>query len=237
MPAPVLDERLGDRSGHSGVLRHRPHDLVLRAVQRHTTQRWVMLYVKQWLKAPAPTPRRAVGAARWVTPQGSAISPLLANLFMHYAFDVWMSRTYAQIRFERYCDDAVIHCATDTQAQQIRDALAARFTNVGLELHPTKPRLPTARKTDGARSGPARPWSSPLGVHLLSADDPEQAPANLLGSSRPSVGRQSKPSGERSDGGGWDAAPPWNSTRSHDGSTPSCPVGSTTTETSTSHSW
>jgi RNA-directed DNA polymerase len=118
-----------------------PHDLVLRAVQRHTTQRWVMLYVKRWLKAPLQHPDGQLEQRDRGTPQGSAISPLLANLFMHYAFDVWMSRTYAQVRFERYCDDAVIHCATETQARQIRDALAARFTEVGLELHPDKTKI------------------------------------------------------------------------------------------------
>jgi RNA-directed DNA polymerase len=118
-----------------------PHDLVLRAVQRHTTQKWVMLYVERWLKAPLQHPDGRLEQRDRGTPQGSAISPLLANLFMHYAFDVWMSRTHPQHRFERYCDDAVIHCDTEAQARQIRDAVAARFSTVGLELHPDKTKI------------------------------------------------------------------------------------------------
>ena len=70
------------------------------------------------------------------TPQGSAISPLLANLFMHYAFDAWMARTYPAVTFERYCDDAVVHCRSKAQAEYIRDKIAARLAECGLELHP-----------------------------------------------------------------------------------------------------
>src|SRR5438046_9390504 len=70
------------------------------------------------------------------TPQGSAISPLLANVFMHYAFDAWMVREFPNIPFERYCDDAVVHCGSERQARQVRDATADRLAQVGSELHP-----------------------------------------------------------------------------------------------------
>jgi RNA-directed DNA polymerase len=66
---------------------------------------------------------------------------LLANLFLHYAFDAWMVREYPAVTFERYCDDAVVHCGSERQARQIRDAIAARMTQVGLELHPDKTRI------------------------------------------------------------------------------------------------
>lgn len=75
------------------------------------------------------------------TPQGAAISPLLANLFMHYAFDVWMQREFPGIRFERYCDDVVVHCVSERQARFVWDAVARRLAQVGLELHPDKTRL------------------------------------------------------------------------------------------------
>jgi hypothetical protein len=83
---------------------------------------------------------------------GSAISPLLANLFMHYAFDVWMARTFPQNSFERYCDDAVIHCETEGQAQRIQAALAVRLADVGLELHPEKTKIVYCPQ-DGRRPG------------------------------------------------------------------------------------
>src|SRR6266542_2621668 len=75
------------------------------------------------------------------TPQGSAISPVLANLYLHYAFDVWLAREFPAVTFERYCDDAVVHCGSEVQARQVRDALAVRLAQVGLELHPTKTKI------------------------------------------------------------------------------------------------
>ena len=82
------------------------------------------------------------------TPQGSAISPVLANLFMHYAFDTWLVREFPAVTFERYCDDAVIHCGSEGQARQVRDALAARLAQVGLELHPDKTRIVYCKDAD-----------------------------------------------------------------------------------------
>lgn len=72
------------------------------------------------------------------TPQGSAISPLLANIFLHYAFDRWMEKNFPSIGFERFADDAVVHCTSEAQALAIRAAIAQRFSEVGLELHPEK---------------------------------------------------------------------------------------------------
>ena len=97
-----------------------PGDLVLRAVKHHSREPWVLLYVKRWLEAPLQLPIGTVSERTMGTPQGSAISPLLANLFMHYAFDAWMARTYPAVTFERYCDDAVVHCRSKAQAEFIR---------------------------------------------------------------------------------------------------------------------
>lgn len=115
-----------------------PWDLILTAVEHHTDQRWILLYVRRWLAAPIQQPDGGLVERDRGTPQGSAISPLLANLFMHYAFDAWMAREFPSISFERYCDDAVVHCGSERQARMVRDAIATRLAQVGLELHPEK---------------------------------------------------------------------------------------------------
>ena len=98
------------------------HDLLMRAVAHHTDERWVLLCIERWLKAPM-TMRDGTDAPRETrTPQGSPISPLLANLFMHYAFDKWMDREHPGCPFERYADDVVVHCDTEQQARQLGPA-------------------------------------------------------------------------------------------------------------------
>jgi len=117
------------------------HDLVMKAVARHTDQRWILLYVQRWLQAPMRHADGSVAARDRGTPQGSAISPLLANLFMHYAFDAWMGRTFPTVAFERYCDDVVVHCTSQRQALFVKDSIARRLAECGLELHPDKTRI------------------------------------------------------------------------------------------------
>jgi RNA-directed DNA polymerase len=117
------------------------HRLVLKAVAHHTDQRWILLYVQRWLSAPVQQPDGALVARDRGTPQGSAISPLLANLFLHYAFDAWMRRTFPSVPFERYADDAVAHCRSRAQARYVQDAIAARMVECGLQLHPDKTRI------------------------------------------------------------------------------------------------
>ena len=127
-----------------------PWDLVRKAVAHHISpgQRWIVLYVERWLKAPLQHADGTLVARDRGTPQGSAISPLIANLFMHYAFDAWMAREHPGIRFERYCDDAVVHCASEKQARHMRAAIAARLAEVGLELHPGKTRIVYCKDAD-----------------------------------------------------------------------------------------
>ena len=120
-----------------------PWDLVVKAVQANVTheQRWIVLYVKRWLAAPIVMPDGRQQARGEGTPQGSAISPALANLFMHYAFDLWLEREFPMVEFERYADDGVIHCATEQQARRVLAALEERMAGVGLQLHPDKTRI------------------------------------------------------------------------------------------------
>jgi RNA-directed DNA polymerase len=118
-----------------------PHDLVLKAVAHHNDQKWILLYVERWLKAPLHRTDGTLVARTRGTPQGSAISPLLANLFLHYVFDAWMGREFPHVPFERYCDDAVVHCTSKAQAELVRKAIASRMAECGLELHPDKTRI------------------------------------------------------------------------------------------------
>ena len=114
---------------------------MLKAVAHHTDERWVLLYIKRWLKAPMQMPDGTLVAREKGTPQGSPISPLLANLFMHYAFDTWIAREFPGCPFERYADDCVAHCDTEDQARTLRAAIATRLQAVGLELHPEKTKV------------------------------------------------------------------------------------------------
>ena len=120
-----------------------PWDLVVKAVQANVTheQRWITLYVTRWLAAPIVMPDGRKQARDRGTPQGSAISPVLANLFMHYAFGKWLEREFPAVEFERYADDAVVHCATEQQARRVLAALEERMAEVGLQLHPDKTRI------------------------------------------------------------------------------------------------
>src|SRR4051812_41254783 len=91
-------------------------ELLMRAVRRHTDCPWVLLYLERWLRAPERRPdRERIGRERG-TPQGAVVSPVLANRFLHYAFDLWMQREYPSVPFERYADDAICHCASEEQA-------------------------------------------------------------------------------------------------------------------------
>ena len=118
-----------------------PWHLVLKAVRAHTGARWVVLYVTRWLQAPLRLPDGTLVERHRGTPQGSPVSPVLANLFMHYAFDAWLAREHPTVWFERYADDAIVHCVTERQARRILAAIADRMTEVGLRLHPDKTKI------------------------------------------------------------------------------------------------
>jgi group II intron reverse transcriptase/maturase len=115
-----------------------PWDLMIKAVEANTDQRWIILYIDRWLRAPLQHPDGVLQQRERGTPQGSAVSPVLANLFLHYAFDAWMSREFPGIRFERYVDDAVVHCSSQRQALMLRAAIGRRMEQLGVRLHPSK---------------------------------------------------------------------------------------------------
>ena len=117
------------------------HDLMMRAVRKHTEDKWVLLYVERWLKASVQLMNGEVEERTMGTPQGGVISPLLANLFLHYAFDYWMQSNYPSNPFERYADDVVAHCCTEAEAVELKTEIAKRMEQCGLELHPEKTKI------------------------------------------------------------------------------------------------
>jgi len=125
-----------------------PHDLVERAVAYHTDVAWVRLYIGRWLRAPVERPDGTLMERIKGTPQGGVVSPLLANLFLHYAFDLWMQRNYPGIRWERYADDAIVHCRSEVEARSVLEAIRSRFAECGLELHAEKTKIVYCKDDD-----------------------------------------------------------------------------------------
>ncbi|MFC3122810.1 group II intron reverse transcriptase/maturase [Agaribacter flavus] len=117
------------------------HDLMMKAVEKHVQEPWLRLYIKRWLEAPVCTEEKEVVSSTKGTPQGGVISPLLANLFLHYAFDAWISESFPTVPFERYADDIVCHCRTKLQAQTLLQALEERMSACKLQLHPVKTKI------------------------------------------------------------------------------------------------
>jgi RNA-directed DNA polymerase len=122
--------------------------LLMRAVRKHTRCPWVLIYIERWLKAPAQMADGSLIVRERGTPQGGVISPMLANLFLHYAFDTWMTRNHPGIRFERYADDAICHCTSEAEASALRRSLEERFADCGLTLHPEKTKIVYCKDDD-----------------------------------------------------------------------------------------
>jgi len=134
-----------------GLFDNIPHDLLMKAVCKHTQERWVQMYIERWLKAPMQQTNGKVVDRACGTPQGGVISPVLSNLFLHYVFDVWMQRNYAETPWCRYADDGLTHCKTQQEAQKLLQALKERFAECGLEIHPGKTKIVYCK--DGSRKG------------------------------------------------------------------------------------
>jgi RNA-directed DNA polymerase len=137
-----------------GFVDNLDHDLVLRAVRKYTQCSWILLYLKRWLEAPAQLEDGTRVPRMKGTPQGGVVSPLVANMFLHLAFDDWMRRVHPGVPFERSADDIVAHCATETQAQQVLENIRRRLTQCRLEVHPTKTRIVYCQDDDRPRRYP-----------------------------------------------------------------------------------
>ena len=117
------------------------HDLLMLAVRKHTDCKWILLYIQRWLEVSVQLPDGSLIERDKGTPQGGVISPLLANLFLHYVFDKWMEKKCPSIPFERYADDIICHCVSEQQAQFVLAAISKRMVECKLELHPEKTRI------------------------------------------------------------------------------------------------
>lgn len=117
------------------------HDLLMRAVRKHVKESWQLMYIQRWLTAPVQYDNGRIEEKLKGTPQGGVISPLLANLFLHYVFDVWVEKNWRGIQFERYADDIVCHCVSEREAKELKAFLNDRFNECGLQLHPTKTKI------------------------------------------------------------------------------------------------
>lgn len=133
------------------------HSLMMKALKHHTDLKWLLLYVERWLKAPLQLADGTLKERGSGTPQGGVISPVLANLFMHHAFDQWMVRTFSAVPFERYADDVLIHCLSRAQADRVLEAVRRRLKECGLELHPEKTKVVYCKDDD--RRGTFEPHS------------------------------------------------------------------------------
>jgi len=125
-----------------------PHELLLKAVKKHTNCPWVLLYIERWLQAPVQLENGALEPRQKGTPQGSVISPWLCNLFLNYVFDRWMATHHPTIPFERFADDILCHCGSEQQAKTLKESLEQRFAECGLELHPTKTKIVYCKDDD-----------------------------------------------------------------------------------------
>ena len=123
-------------------------DLLMRAVRKHTDCPWVLLYIERWLTAPVQMADGSLVVRERGTPQGGVVSPLLANLFLHYGFDIWMRRNHPDIPFERYADDGICHCRSEEQAKALWASLAQRLADCGLTLHPEKTKIVYCKDED-----------------------------------------------------------------------------------------
>jgi group II intron reverse transcriptase/maturase len=117
------------------------HGLLKKAVRSHIKDDWILLYIERWLTAPFETTAGTRVPRDRGTPQGGVVSPILMNLFMHYTFDVWMKRSNPSCPFARYADDAVVHCRSRQQAEQVMRPIAERLAECGLTMHPEKSRI------------------------------------------------------------------------------------------------
>ena len=121
-----------------GLFDNISHELLMKALRHHCSCRWVLLYVERWLRVSMQQPDGAFTERHQGTPQGGVVSPVLANLFLHYAFDAWVRREMPRVPFCRYADDGLLHCRSHRQAEYVMKRITDRFRECGLELHPDK---------------------------------------------------------------------------------------------------
>ena len=211
------------------------HSLVLKAVAHHTDLRWILLYVERWLKAPLQLEDGTLKPRDRGSPQGSAISPVLANIFLHYALDLWLAREFPGVLFERYADDEILHCKSQAQARVVLDAIIKRLAQVGLELNLDKTRIVYCKDSNRNGSHEHERFTF-LGYTFRPRLARSRAASSSSASARRSLTTPSRRSDARSNAGGCTCGTGGPSPTSHKRSIRRCEAGSTTTAASTGQS-
>lgn len=137
-----------------GLFDNVDHELLMKAVRKHIDNKWVILYIKRWLKTPMQLPDGSLQEKTRGVMQGGVISPVLSNLFLHYVFDVWISKRHSNAEWCRYADDGLVHCETEMQAKRILAELHKRFNECKLELHPDKTKIVYCKDENRKREYP-----------------------------------------------------------------------------------
>lgn len=164
------------------------HGLMMRAVEKHVSEKWIRLYVQRWLECAVELANGERQERQCGTPQGGVISPLLANLYLHYAFDAWMARQHPAIAFERYADDIVCHCRSRQEAQTLLEALLQRMAECKLQLHPVKTRLVYCKDRKRTEEHPHTQFDFlGFGFHARTVQDRQ---GNLFAGFNPGVSRK-----------------------------------------------
>lgn len=123
------------------------HELLMKALGKHVSEKWVMMYIRRWLEAPVHLEDSSILESTGKgTPQGGVISPLLANLYLHYCVDKWLEKHYPRVKMVRYADDLVIHCGSHKTAQEVLSALTVRLQECSLTAHPDKTKIVYCKK-------------------------------------------------------------------------------------------
>lgn len=171
-----------------GLFDNIPHDLLLKAVDKHCPERWVRLYITRWLTAPMLMPDGTLRERSKGTPQGGVISPVLANLFLHYVFDKWLTLHHPTVPWCRYADDGLVHCRSKRQAEELLVRLRDRFNACGLELHPEKTKIVYCK--DSVRKGNHDIWQFDfLGYTFRARSVQNRQQGNIFMSFTPAVSK------------------------------------------------
>ncbi len=140
----------------SGFFDNLDHDLALQAIKKHTDCKWVILYVERWMKSPIQLADGSKVVRDKGVPQGGSVSPIISNIFMHHVFDIWMKKNYPTVPFERYVDDAIVHCRTKKQAEFMKVMIEERLAEYKLKLHPEKTQIVYCKDDDRREEFPTQ---------------------------------------------------------------------------------